>query len=217
MELLELKSTWDVIVEDTAAKNFVDDFLVSKSIRKGSKMALAKIKRVMYMKFFLGGASLIYCMVFIVGSYVDPDQFSFLEGIMSLSDNRLLLASAALFLASMLSWNYLAFKEIKQFETKANDLKRSLRKFTKILSRTIKLNIYFGTLFNALAVGWVFYLADNKFAFLEGKGVILIATLGVVVSSAVFFFFLNRYDQKVKFGNHLEALKEDLEDLEKEK
>ena len=57
MELLELKSVWDVVVEDTISKERVDEFVVEKSIKKDSKSVLAKIKRVMLFKFAFGGLS----------------------------------------------------------------------------------------------------------------------------------------------------------------
>ena len=141
MELLELKSVWDVVVEDTISKERVDEFVVEKSIKKDSKSVLAKIKRVMLFKFAFGGLSLVICLVMLVGSFIDPEQFAFYESIFDVTDNRIFLATIIVFMSAMLSWNFKAFQEIKRFETKTRSVKESLTRFISIMGRTIKLNI----------------------------------------------------------------------------
>ena len=214
MELLELKSVWDVVVEDTISKERMDEFVVEKSIKKDSKSVLAKIKRVMFFKFAFGGLSLVICLIMLIGSYANPEKFTFYENIFDLIDNRIFLATIILFMAAMLSWNFKAFREIKHFETKATTVKESLARFISIMGLTIKLNVYSGAAFNSVAFGWICYLANNKKGFVEGTFQIALMVTLVTILGAVIFYYLSRYEQKLKFGNYLNQLKSYLKDLQ---
>lgn len=214
MELLELKSVWDAVVDDTIAKDNVDEFVVEKSIKKDSKSVLAKIKRVMYFKFALGGISMILCIAMFIGSFINPEKFTFYESLFDLTDNRIFLATVVLFLLAMLSWNFKAFREIKRFETKATTVKESLTRFISIMERTIKLNVYSGAAFNSVAFGWICYLANNKKGFVEGTFQTTLMVILATILGAVIFYYLSRYEQKLKFGNYLNQLKSYLKDLQ---
>lgn len=214
MELLELKSVWNVVVDDTIARDKVDEFVVEKSIKKDSKSVLAKIKRVMYFKFTLGGLSLVLCIIMLIGSFISPEKFTFYEAIFDVTDNRIFLATVIVFLSAMLSSNFKAFREITHFETRATTVKDSLARFIGIMGRTIKLNVYFGTAFNSIAFGWICYLANNKKDFVEGTFQIALMVTLATILGAVVFYYLSRYEQKVKFGNYLHQLKTFLKDLQ---
>lgn len=214
MELLELKSVWDVVVEDTISKERVDEFVVEKSIKKDSKSVLAKIKRVMLFKFAFGGLSLVICLVMFIGSFIEPEKFTFYENIFDLTDNRIFLITIILFMGAMLSWNFKAFREIKYFETNVSSVKESLKRFIAIMGHTIKLNIYSGAAFNSVAFGWICYLANNKKDFVEGTFQIALMVTMATILGAVIFYYLSRYEQKLKFGNYLNRLKSYLKDLQ---
>lgn len=214
MELLELKSVWNAVVDETISKDTVDEFVVEKTIKKDSKSVLGKIKRVMYFKFALGGLSLLICVVMLIGSFINPEKFTFYESIFDLMDNRIFLAMGIIFLSAMVSWNFKAFREIKYFETRTRSIKESLGRFISIMGRTIKLNVYFGTAFNSIAFGWIFYLVNNLKGFVEGTLQITLLIIALIIIGAVVFYFLSRFEQKIKFGNYLSQLKSNLEDLE---
>ncbi|HCY83008.1 MAG TPA: hypothetical protein DHV22_16125, partial [Xanthomarina gelatinilytica] len=102
----------------------------------------------------------------------------------------------------------------KNFETKATTVKESLARFIGIMDLTIKLNIYSGAAFNSVAFGWICYLANNKKGFVEGMfQIALMVTLATIVG-AVVFYYLSRYEQKLKFGNYLNQLKSYLKNLQ---
>ncbi|WP_411767290.1 hypothetical protein [Winogradskyella sp. A3E31] len=214
MELLELKSVWKAVVDETISKNNVDELVVEKFIKKDSKSVLVKIKRVMYFKFIFGTLTLLVCFVMLIGSYKNPEQFRFLEPLFSLIDNRIFLATIIVFMTAMLSWNFRAFREIKRFETKTTTIKESLKKFIDIMGKTIKLNVYSGVAFNSAAFGWIAYLVNNRNHFVEGTFKITLLVVLVILFGAVVFYFLSRYEQKVKFGNYLNQLKSNLKDLD---
>lgn len=213
MELLELKSVWNAVVDETISKDKVDEFVVEKSIKKDSKSVLAKIKRVMHFKFIFGTLTLLICLVTFIGSFINPEQFTFYEAIFDLTDNRIFLATIIVFMSAMLSWNFRAFREIKRFETKATTIKESLKKFIDIMGKTIKLNVYSGVIFNSIGFGWVAYLLNNKKGVVEGTFQVTLFVVFVILIGAVAFYFLSSYEQKVKFGNYLNQLKSNLEDL----
>lgn len=214
MELLELKSVWDVVVSEAISKENVDEFVVEKSIKKNSRSVFAKIMRVMYFKFSLGGLSLLICFAMLIGSFIHPEQFTFYEAIFDLTDNRVFLTTIIIFMSAMLSWNFRAFREIKRFETRVTNVKESLKKLFSIIGKTIKLNIYFGTTFNSIALGWICYLANKKMDFVESMFQTILLVILTTVVSAIVFYYLSRYEQKIKFGNYLNQLKSNLEDLD---
>jgi len=217
MELLELKSVWNVVIENTISKEHVDEFIVAKSIKKDSKSLLNKIKRVMYLKFFLGGLTLILCATILVGSFIKSENFTFYPSVFDIIDNRLFLVTIIVFMALMLSWNFKAFREINRFETTASSIKESLSKFIGIMGKTIQLNIYFGTVFNALALGWIFYLINNRKGFFEDSIEVILMTALVTAVGFMLSFFINRFEQKLKFGNYLNQLKSNLKYLDENK
>ncbi|MEO2052550.1 MAG: hypothetical protein ABGX00_12370 [Allomuricauda sp.] len=216
MELLELKSVWNAVVEDTITRETVDEFVVAKSIKKDSKTVLGKIKRVMYLKFSVGGLSLILCATMLIGSFINPEKFIFYEAIFDLTDNRIFLATIIVFMSAMLSWNIKAFREIKHFETKTINIKESLKKFIDIMGKAIRLNIYSGAAFNSIAFGWIAYLINNKKGFVEGNIKITLLIILVTIAGAVIFYYLSRYEQKLKFGNYLTQLKSNLKDMDED-
>jgi hypothetical protein len=213
MELLELKSVWSAVVDETISRDRIDEDVVEKSIKKDSKSVLAKIKRVMYLKFSLGGLCLVLCSAILTGSFVAPEKFTFYEFIFDLTDNRIFLATLIVFLLGMLTWNLRAFREIKRFETSAMSVKESLHRFIGIMVKTIKLNVYSETAFNAMALAWVCYLANNKIGFANGIFQ-LVVIIGLALGlGAVVFYYLSRYQQKIKFGGYLDQLKSNLDNL----
>lgn len=214
MELLELKSIWKAVIEEAISKNKMDELIVEKSIRKNSKTVVAKIKRVMYVKFVIGGLSLVLCIYMLIGSFMEPENFTFYENIFDLTDNRIFLATFILFMSMMISWNFRAFREIKNFQTITTSVKESLGGVIGIMERTIKLNVYFGVLFNATALGWVFYLLNNKKDFFISTVEVVLATASVFLLGGFLFYFLSIYEQKIKFGNYLNQLKLLLKDLQ---
>ena len=213
MELVELKSIWDVVIEDTISKESIDEFVVAKSIKKDSKTVLAKIKRVMYLKFIIGGFTLLVSVLMFIGSFIMPEKVIFLENIFDLTENRLFLLCIAVFILGMLTVNFLAFKEIKKFDRSTSTIKASLQKFVKIMEDTIKLNIYSGAIFNAMLFTWIFYATafkDEPFSW-EPKGYIVLA---VPFVTFILLYFLGKYEQKLKFGNYVNQLKSNLKDIE---
>ncbi|GAB4242690.1 MAG: hypothetical protein Tsb0034_20210 [Ekhidna sp.] len=213
MELLELKSVWDVVVKDTINRDYADEYVVTKVIKKDSKAVLSKIKRVMYAKFVFGGLTLVAGIVMVIGLFVAPNKFTFLNKIFSLTENKVFLSSVVLFVAGMLTANYLAFKQIIRFDYGV-DLRTSLERFIKIMGQTIRLNVYSGAIFNSAAITWVIYAfvyRNEPFQWnIRGLGLVMI----VSVLAFIVMYFISRYEQRIKFGNHLDELKSQLKEME---
>lgn len=215
MELLELKSIWDVVIQDTITRNSIDEFVVSQSTKKGSGAILGKIKRVMYLKFLLGGVTLAACISALIGLLATPEKFTFFQSAFTLLEQRIFLLNGVVFIMGMLAANYMAFREIKSFNH-GTDIRTSLRRLIRIMRRTIRLNTYTGAIFNAFTFTWIFYvMALRNEPFSWRIEVLIVAIVSFV--TCILFYFLSRYEQKLKFGNYLKTLKENLESLEKEK
>ena len=214
MELLELKSVWDAVVDDTLSKDTMDASGVAECIRKDSKSVLAQLKKAMYVKFSLGGLFLFVFLVLLTGSYLEPEQYTFYEAIFDVTDNRIFLGAGILFLTVMLSWNIRAFRAIRHFERSATSIKESLKRFIPVMNGTIQLNVYSSAIFDSIALGWICYLVNRKTGFVEGSFQIAGLVLLAVILGAIVFYSLARLKQKVKFGNYLNQLKSNLEDLD---
>lgn len=213
MEFVELKSVWEAVVEESISKDTIDVYGVEQSISKDSNSVLAKIKRVMYFKFLLGFFFLFLFLFLLLGSFLKPGKFTFYEAILETQDNQIFLVTGILFITAMLSCNYRAFREIIFFEANASNVKESLRRFIGIMEKTIRLNIYISTTFDSIALGWIAYLVNKKAGLVEGA--IQLSALVIVAATigALAFYFVARFNQKVKFGNYLDRLKSNLEDL----
>jgi hypothetical protein len=210
---MELKSVWSSVINEKISRDTVGEDVVEKSIRKDSKAVLARLKKVMYLKFSLGGLCLVLCSVVLTGSFFAPEKFTFYEFIFDLADNRIFLATLIAFLMGMLTWNLRAFREIKRFEISATSVKESLHRFIGIMEKTIKLNVYSETVFNAMALAWVCYLANNKIGFADGIFQIVVIVGLALGLGAIVFYYLSTYQQKIKFGGYLKQLKSNLDDL----
>ena len=213
MELVELKSVWEAVVEESISKDTIDVYGVEQTISKDSNSVLAKIKRVMYFKFLLGFFFLFLFLFLLLGSFLNPEKFTFYEAILDTQDNQIFLVTGILFITAMLSCNYRAFREIIFFEASASTVKESLRRFIGIMEKTIRLNIYISTAFDSIALGWIAYLVNKKAGLVEGAIQLSALVIVAALIGAVVFYFIAHFKQKVKFGNYLDQLKSNLEDL----
>ena len=207
MELLELKSIWDIVVEDTISKERVDEFLVEKSIKKDSKSVLAKIRGVMYVKFLIGGIFLIIFLLMLLGSILKPVKYGLYSAIFDVTEYRIFLCTGIFFLMGTLSWNIRAFRQIRHFERNSSSIKESLGRFIRIMNKTIKFNVYFSAAFDSIVFGWICYLLNRKIGLVEGSIQVAVLVLLAAILGAFVFFSLARFKQKVKFGNYLDKLK----------
>jgi NADH:ubiquinone oxidoreductase subunit 6 (subunit J) len=213
MELLELKSVWDTVINETTKKEQLTEFEVANTIKKDSKNALSKIKRVMYFKFIIGSLTLSISLLMLIGTFVIPEKVNFFEEFFNINENRIFLSSIIIFIGFMLSANYKPFIEIKQFNRSSENIKNSLKRFIVIMEKTIKINIYSGAIINSTLFTWVFYAVAFKtepFSW-NLKGFIFIAVPFITFS---LFYLLGKYEQKIKFGNHLKKLKSCLKEIE---
>ena len=94
MELVELQSIWEGVVEDTTSMPGIDEYVTEKTIHNNSESVLGKIKRIMKIKFVFGGITILLCVLLLLGSFIDPDQYRILENLLSIEENRIFLSSA---------------------------------------------------------------------------------------------------------------------------
>lgn len=215
MELLELKSVWKTVIDETTKKEQLTEFEMANRIKKDSKNALSKIKRVMYFKFIIGGLTLAVSLLILIGTFTIPEKFNFFDTIFNITENRIFLSSIIVFISYMLSSNYKPFIEIKQFSRSSENIKDSLRRFIHIMEKTIKINIYSGALFNSALFTWIFYafaFKNEPFSW-NPKGFILLAIPFVTFT---LLYLWSKYEQYLKFGKKLNQLKTCLKEFEED-
>lgn len=103
MELLELKSVWNSVIEEASSHEYIDENKVANTIKKDSKNILSKIKRVMYFKFVFGSFTLAASALMFIGTFIIPKKVNFLEDVFTITENKLFLSSIIIFISFMLN------------------------------------------------------------------------------------------------------------------
>src|SRR6056297_1045769 len=104
MDLIELKSAWDLLQEDVINNDKVDDEKLRESIHSKSKSEISKIKRGLQVKFVIGSASIVLAAAFALLSMIKP-AFNPLDFIFSPVESAAFLGIMAITLAAMVVFN----------------------------------------------------------------------------------------------------------------
>lgn len=204
MDLIELKSAWDLLQKDVINNDKVDDEKLRESIHSKSKSEISKIKRGLQVKFVIGSASIVLAAAFALLSMIKP-AFNPLDFIFSPVESAAFLGIMAITLAAMVVFNLRAYTQIEAVEFSALNLKENLEHFIKAMKQAIAFNIYSDMFITPIIVTWVYYAyafrdhpldTDLRTAFL----------FILPILSALLSYLLARYMQQLKFGKYLDRL-----------
>ena len=213
MDLIELKSAWNLLQQDVISKDKVDEEKIMTSVHSKSKSEISKIKRGLQVKFVIASVSIVFAAALAFLSIINP-ALNPLDFIFSPVETAAFLGLMALTLAAMVNFNLRAYSQIEAVEYSALNLKENLQNFIGAMNKAIAFNIYSDTFMTPIIFTWVYYayaFRDHPFdTDLRTAFLFILPILTGVLS-----YLLGRFMQQLKFGKYLDRLSGYLESLKK--
>lgn len=213
MELAELELAWVDFSAEVIEADRVDESVLLDTVHQKSRAEISKIKRGLYLKFVAASCVLTGLLLVTGLNFRYPVSFNFLDFVFSPVETQVFLVTVSISIATMIYFNYRAYKKIKTVQASANNLKASLQGFISAMENAINFNIYSDTLLTPIIVVWVYYakVYDHQPLVWELKALALII---IPVLTGTFSYFFQRFMQYLKFGKYVDRLKKHLTDLE---
>jgi len=213
MELVELKSAWQLLERLEIPKDQVGETKIENTIHSKSVSEISNIKRNLHLKFSIASLAFLASIVLALLSFYKP-VLNPLQFIFSRSESALFFFAMALSMAFMLYFSYQVYARIHTIQTSALNLKENLQLFIDALKKTVTFNIWSDTILTPILASWIYY----AYAFQNhSPGFDLRTALLLVVPLAMGFmaYFLEKYLQSLKFGKYIKRLSGYIGDLEK--
>ncbi len=212
MELLELQTTWQLFNDNVIKNDFVEPTTIGNSIHQKSKSEISGIKRSMHYKFIFGTITMLIGLGMTAAMYFAPD-FNPLSNFLSHSESVGFYIIITLALGVMIAVNHRAYKQIKQLNESASNLKQGLSNFTRSIRKAMNFNIYSDALMSPVFITWIYY----TYAFKNqpiGWDVGSLVLFVLPVATGLFSYYFQRYAQHLKFGRYVSRLEGYLQSLE---
>ena len=213
MDLIELKSAWNLLQQDVISNDTVEEEKIKTSVHSKSKSEISKIKRALHIKFVIASVSIVFAAALAFLSVINP-ALNPLDFIFSPIESAAFLGLMALSLATMVYLNLQAYSKIEAVESSALNLKENLQHFIGAMKKAIAFNIYSDVIITPIIFTWAYYayaFRDHPLDF-DGRTALLFM-LPILVG--VFSYLLGKFIQNLKFGKYLDRLSGYLESLQK--
>ena len=213
MDIIELKSAWELLQRDVIKNDKVSENEILSSIHGKSKSEIAKIKRGLHLKFIIASLSIVGVIGLALISIISP-SINPLDAIFSPLESAAFFLVMALLVSIMVYFNYKAYSQIKAVQNSSLNLRDNLKSFIDAMKKAIAFNILSDTLMTPVISAWVYY----AYAFENHQlGLDLRTALLFVIPIAIGFisYFLQKLMQHLKFGKYLRRLNAYLESLQK--
>lgn len=213
MDIIELKSAWELLQRDVIKNDKVGENEIISSIHGKSKSEIAKIKRGLHLKFIIASLSIVGAIGLALVSIVSP-SINPLDAIFSPLESTAFFSVMALLVSIMVYFNYKAYSQIKAVQKSSLNLRDNLKSFINAMKKAIAFNILSDTLMTPVISAWIYY----AYAFENHPlGLDLRTALLFVIPIAIGFisYFLQKLMQHLKFGKYLRRLNGYLESLQK--
>lgn len=213
MELMELKSAWNLLEQDVISNDTVEEDKIKTSVHSKSKSEISKIKRALQVKFVFGSISILLAAALAFLSMINP-ALNPLDFIFSPTETAAFLGLMALTLAAMVYLNLRAYSQIEAVESSVLNLKENLQHFISAMKDAIAFNIYSDVIITPIIFTWAYYayaFRDHTLDFDVRTALLFILPILVGVLS----YLLGRFMQHLKFGRYLGRLSGYLESLQK--
>jgi len=212
MELLELKATWQLFNDNVIKNDFVEPTTISNSIHQKSKSEIAGIRRSMHFKFIIGTVTMLIGLAMTVAMYFTPD-FNPLSNFLSQSESLGFYVIITLSLGAMIVVNHRAYRQIKELNEGASNLKQGLNNFTRSMRKAMNFNIYSDTLMSPVFITWIYYTYafKNQPIGWDARSIVLFV---LPLAIGLFSYYFQSYAQHLKFGRYVSRLEDYLESLE---
>jgi len=213
MDIIELKSAWELLQRDVIKNDKVSENEILSSIHGKSKSEIAKIKRGLHLKFIIASLSIVGAIGLALISTISP-SINPLDAIFSPLESTAFFLVMALLVSIMVYFNYKAYSQIKAVQNSSLNLRDNLKNFIDAMKKAIAFNILSDTLMTPVVSAWVYY----AYAFENHQlGFDLRTALLFIIPIAIGFisYFLQKLMQHLKFGKYLARLNGYLESLQK--
>lgn len=213
MELIELKSAWDLLQQDVISNDSVEEHKIAMSIHSKSRSEISKIKRGLQVKFVIASVSIVFAAALAFLSILKP-ALNPLDFIFSPIESAAFLGLMAFSLAAMVYFNFQAYSRIKAVQSSSLNLKDNLERFVYAMKTGIAFNIYSDAFITPIIFTWAYYAyAFRDQPFDTDVRTALLFILPILVG--VLSYLLGRFLQHLKFGKYLDRLGGYLESLQK--
>ncbi len=213
MELIELKSAWDLLQQDIVNNDKVEESKIVTSIHSKSKSEISKIKRVLYLKFVVALLSIVAAIGLALISIINT-TFNPLDFIFSPFESATFFLIMALSISVMVYFNYKAYSQIKSVQSSSLNLKANLESFIGAMKNAIAFNIFSDTIMTPIIATWIYYayaFKNHQLGFDLRTALLIILPFVIGVLS----YFFQRFMQHLKFGKYLNRLSDYLNSLQK--
>ena len=213
MELIELKSAWDLLQQDIVNNDKVEESKIVTSIHSKSKSEISKIKRVLYLKFVVALLSIVAAIGLALISIINT-TFNPLDFIFSPFESATFFLIMALSISVMVYFNYKAYSQIKSVQSSSLNLKANLESFIGAMKNAIAFNIFSDTIMTPIIATWIYYayaFKNHQLGFDLRTALLIILPFVIGVLS----YFFQRFMQHLKFGKYLNRLSDYLNSFQK--
>jgi len=213
MDLIELKSAWNLLQQDVISKDTVEEDKIMTSVHSKSKSEISKIKRGLHIKFVIASVSIVFAAALAFLSILKP-ALNPLDFIFSPLESAAFLGLMAFTLAAMVYFNLRAYSQIEAVESSALNLKENLQNFIGAMKKAIAFNIFSDAFMTPIIFAWLYYAYAFKNQQLDfDLRTALLFILPILIG--VLSYLFQKFIQHLKFGKYLSRLNDYLDSLQK--
>lgn len=204
MDIIELKSVWNLLQQDIISKDRVEENKIMASIHSKSKSEISNIKNSLHFKFIVASLSILAVISLVIATSLNP-ALNPLDFVFSPFESVLFFMIMALSVAVMMFFNYRAYIQIRDIQQSDLNLKENLTGFINAMKKAIAFNIFSDTLMTPILATWLYYAYAFKN---QSLGFDFRTTLLFLlpIPIGLFSYFLQRFVQHLKFGKYLNRL-----------
>lgn len=211
MEIIELKSAWNLLQQEIISNDQVDESKIVNTLHSKSKSEIAKIKRSLLLKFIIASLSVLATIGLAILSVSLPATNP-LDFVFSPQESASFFLVMAITISIVVYFNARAYAQIKAIQQSSFNLKDNLKSFIDAMKKAIYFNVLSDTIVTPIIFTWVYYayaFKDHVIGFNLRTALLFVLPILIGVIS----YFLQRLMQHLKFGKYLDRLNDYLEDL----
>lgn len=213
MELTDLKSIWDKVVEEDKTTYTLDEQDIKKMIAKKSNVLFSQITRELKMKRWFMGIVGITSVLLSSVYLLDTDDSYLFDNVFSRVEMSLLTLFMGLLIVILFINIVRSYRQMSMFQSSSSDLKTALSTSKKLLERIQKLAVFSDSFALPLVIGWYTY----RKLFGEGAFVWDIRIFYVFLAATItliLIFLISRSMQRRKFGKYISRLQAHIDDMQ---